>query len=41
METVSRDEVMDLFLTEEELTSFMDFELNKTRNRKIIKKLIS
>ena len=41
LETVSRDEVMDLFLTEEELTSFMDFELNKTRNRKIIKKLIS
>ena len=41
LETVSRDEVMDFFLTEQEMLAFIDFELNKTRNRKIIKKLIS
>ena len=41
LETISRDEVMDVFLTEGEMTDFIDFELNKTRNRKIIKKLIS
>lgn len=41
LETISRDEVMDFFLTESEMLAFVDFELNKTRNRKIIKKLIS
>ena len=41
LETISRDEVMDFFLTEQEMRAFKDFELNKERNAKIIKKLIS
>ena len=41
LETVSHEEILDLFLTEEELKAFRDFELNKARNEKIVAKLLS
>ena len=33
--------MMDLFLSTEDLKAFADFELNKSRNFKIAKKLLS
>ena len=41
LSTVSHEGFMDLFLSEEDLRSFPDFELNRTRNRKIAQKLLS
>lgn len=39
--TVSHEGMMDLFLSTEDLKAFADFELNKSRNFKIAKKLLS
>ena len=41
LSTLSRSAIMDLFLTDEDLYAFGDFELNKQRNYKIAKKLLS
>ncbi len=41
LSTVSHEEMLDLFLSEDDLKQFADFELNKARNRKIAKKLLS
>lgn len=41
LSTLTNIAVLDLFLTEDELRAFRDFELNKQRNLRIIKKLLS
>ena len=41
LSTVSHEGMMDVFLSEEDLYAFRDFELNKARNFKIAKKLLS
>lgn len=41
LSTVSHEGLMDLFLSEEDLKAFANFELNKSRNFKIAKKLLS
>ncbi len=41
LSTVSHEGIMDLFLSEEDLRAFAGFELNKARNFKIAKKLLS
>ena len=39
--TSSHEGILDLFLSEEDLRAFPDFELNRPRNRKIAQKLLS
>ncbi len=41
LNTVTNIAVLDLFLSDEELHAFRDFELNKQRNYRIVKKLLS
>ena len=41
LSTVSHEGILDLFLSDEDLVAFRDFELNKQRNYKIAKKLLS
>ena len=41
LSTVSHEGMMDVFLLEEDFVRFRDFELNKSRNFKIAKKLLS
>ena len=41
LSTVSHEGILDLFLSDEDLVVFRDFELNKSRNYKIAKKLLS
>ena len=41
LSTVSHEGILDLFLCEKDLVAFRDFELNKSRNFKIAKKLFS
>ena len=41
LSTVSHEEILDVFLCEDDLRKFVDFELNKARNRKIAQKLLS
>ena len=41
LSTISREGIMDLFLRDEDLVAFRDFELDKARNLRIAKKLLS
>ena len=41
LSTVSHEGILDLFLSEDDLRAFPDFELNRSRNRKIAQKLLS
>ena len=41
LSTISHEGILDLFLSDDELRRFPDFELNRTRNRKIAQKLLS
>lgn len=41
LSTITHEEILDVFLCEDDLKQFADFELNKARNRKIAKKLLS
>lgn len=41
LSTVTRDGILDLFLSEEDRAELENFELNRARNRKIIEKLFS
>ena len=40
LSTVSHEGILDLFLSEDDLRAFPDFELNRQRNRKIAQKLL-
>ncbi len=41
LSTVSHEQILDLWLSKEDFVKFVDFELNKKRNRKIAEKLLS
>ena len=41
LSTISREGIMDLFLTDEDFVALRDFELDKSRNLRIAKKLLS
>ncbi len=41
LSTISHDGIMDLFLSSDDLKAFADFELNKSRNYQIAKKILS
>ena len=41
LSTVSHEQIMDVFLCEDDFKKFVNFELNKARNRKIAEKLLS